>query len=91
MNKEYINKTALQTAVEHLKSNDLPLSEMRKFANDVLDLEDKFGEEIPNSELAALTAKHPELMRPVMATLIKDTENTDRNAEADIRRKLGIE
>jgi len=91
MNKEYINKTALQTAVEHLKNSDLPLSEMRRFANDVLDLGEKYGDDIPDAELATLTSKHPELMQPVMETMIKDTEKADSNAEADIRRKLGLE
>jgi len=91
MNKEYINKTALQTAVEHLKNSNLPLSEMREFANDVLDLGEKYGDDIPNTELAALTSKHPELMRPVMETMARAQDKADKNAEADIRRKLGLE
>ena len=88
MQKEFVEKTALQAAVKGLKSGQAGTAEAKAFAEAILDLCDRFEKDVPMADLLALQNEFPRFAGTLIAAVASETKQAEDAAVLELRRRL---
>ncbi|MFA6161451.1 MAG: hypothetical protein WC766_04745 [Patescibacteria group bacterium] len=88
MKNEFVEKAALEAAVDHLKNHQTTISKLKEFAMAVLALSDKYGAQIPNEAILTLAESYPDFTGQLLQNIKSEAEERESALTTEIRKKI---
>ncbi|GEM_PF-2481932 len=88
MNKDYLLKATRNSIKTHITTNEVPLSQIKKYAKRVIDINDKYNNHIPQSEINALIADYPKLTSNIVTQLNQETLSSEKEALIELQKLI---
>lgn len=88
MKNEFVEKKALESAIDHLKNYNTPIADLKKFAAAVLLLCDKFGGHIPNEEIVKLAENFPNFTGQLLQSIKSESAERETALTSELRKRI---
>ncbi|MDD2786148.1 MAG: hypothetical protein PHS79_04650 [Patescibacteria group bacterium] len=88
MKHEFVERAALEAAIDHLKNHQTTISKLKEFAMAVLALSDKHGAQIPNEAILTLAESYPDFTGQLLQNIKSEAKEREAAMSEEIRKKI---